>query len=313
MKPLSKRGATVRAACGTTMWGVGGVLANLLFMHTAASPAWLVSMRLTWAGILLLGFGAATHQPLWRVWQTPAKAIRLIVFGVVGVALAQLTYLLAIQTGNAAIATIMLSLVPMIITGVVCLRQWHLPRRSDAIAIGIALIGVVLLVTGGHLTQLQVPPAAIGWGALGAVTGAAYTMVPRPLVATEPPLVVVGWGLVIGAVLMNVVAPVWRIPAGIQPWGWAAIAFIVLGATLIAYILYVTSLTVLAPASAAMIENLEPLTATLLSILFLALGFHRLQLLGIALVLGGIALMNWTPQPHRHRVRASQAAAHHIS
>ncbi|WP_175265391.1 hypothetical protein [Lacticaseibacillus nasuensis] len=45
----------------------------------------------------------------------------------------------------------------------------------------------------------------------------------------------------------------------------------------------------------------------------MALGFHRLQLLGIALVLGGIALMNWTPQPHRHRVRASQAAAHHIS
>jgi hypothetical protein len=41
------RQAALQAACGTTMWGVGGVLSNVIFNTSTASPAWLVSMRLT--------------------------------------------------------------------------------------------------------------------------------------------------------------------------------------------------------------------------------------------------------------------------
>ncbi len=78
------------------MWGIGGVLANVVFNTSHATPAWLVSMRLTWAGIAMLIFAIVTKQPLLRVWHNKAHAIRLLLFGLIGVALAQFTYLLAI-------------------------------------------------------------------------------------------------------------------------------------------------------------------------------------------------------------------------
>ncbi|WP_179396027.1 DMT family transporter [Lacticaseibacillus absianus] len=287
------------AATGTCMWGVGGVLSNIIFDTTTASPAWVVSMRLTWAGLAMLAFGRLTHQPLMRVWRDRASAIRLLLFGVIGVALAQLTYLLSIFYGNAAIATIMLSLVPAMITVVTSSHQRVLPRPIDTLAIAVALFGVFLLVTNGSVTQLRVAPAAILWGLLAAVTGAAYTMLPRPLVQTEPPLVVVGWGLVIGAVMMNVMAPVWQVPTGFTTGTWSALAFIIFGATFLAYIFYVSSLKTLRPVTASMIENLEPMTATLLSILFLDLGFHPLQFFGIILVLGAVFMMSWVPKRKR--------------
>ncbi len=299
MKRTTNRAAAFRAACGTTMWGVGGVLSNIIFNTSHATPAWLVSMRLTWAGIAMLIFALATHQPLMRVWHDRHNAIRLLLFGLLGVALAQFTYLLAIYYGNAALATIMLSLVPAMITIVTCLNTRTWPRLIDTIAIGIALLGVFLLVTDGNPTKLHVAPIAVLWGVLAAVTGACYTMLPRRILKTEPPLVVVGWGLIIGSVLMNGMAPVWQIPAGLTPWTWAATLFIVFGATFLAYILYVASLKTLRPAIASMIGNLEPLTATVLSIFFLALGFHALQFTGIVLVLGGVFMMSWIPKKKR--------------
>lgn len=291
--------AALRAACGTTMWGVGGVLANVVFNTSNATPAWLVSARLTGAGVAMLLFGLITRQPLLRVWHNKGNAIRLLLFGIFGVALAQLTYLLAIFYGNAAIATIMLSLVPAMITVVTSLRQRAWPRPVDTIAIIIALVGVFLLVTNGDPTKLHVPAIAVFWGVLAAATGAAYTMLPRKLLQTEPALVVVGWGLVIGAVLMNITAPVWHLPSGLTPWTGLAILFIVFGATFLAYILYVASLKILRPTTASMIGNLEPLTATVLSIIFLALGFHTLQFIGIILVLGGVFMMSWAPKTKR--------------
>lgn len=299
MKRTTNRAAALRAACGTTMWGVGGVISNIVFNTSHATPAWLVSMRLTGAGIAMLLFALATHQPLMRVWHDRGAAIRLLLFGLIGVALAQFTYLLAIFYGNAALATIMLSLVPAMITVVTCVTTRAWPRLIDTIAIVIALVGVFLLVTDGNPTKLHVAVIAVVWGVLAAVTGAAYTMLPRRLLQTEPPLVIVGWGLIVGAVFMNFLAPVWHIPAGLTPWTWAGIGFIVFGATFLAYILYVASLKTLRPAIASMIGNLEPLTATILSIFFLSLGFHALQFTGIVLVLGAVFMMSWTPKKQR--------------
>lgn len=296
MAKNNKRTAAIRAACGTTMWGIGGVLANVVFNTSQATPAWLVSMRLTWAGIAMLIFAIVTKQPLLRVWHNKAHAIRLLLFGLIGVALAQFTYLLAIFYGNAALATIMLSLVPAMITVVTCVRERTMPRPIDTLAIIIALVGVFLLVTDGNPTKLHVDPIAVFWGILAAVTGAAYTMLPKKLLLHEPPLVIVGWGLIVGAVFMNFLAPVWHIPTGLHVYSWASIAFIVFGATFLAYILYVSSLKTLRPAIASMIGNLEPLTATVLSIIFLALGFHALQFFGIVMVLGAVVMMSWTPK-----------------
>lgn len=299
---MSAKRAVLFASIGACMWGIGGVCSNIVFTTTSASPQWIVSMRLTFAGILMLAFAAATKKPLLRVWRTLASAIRQVAFGLVGVFLAQLTYMLAIYYGNAAIATIMLALVPALITVVYSFTNRSLPRPVDTAAILIALLGVFLLVTDGNPGKLHVAPLAVLWGFMAACTGAAYTLLPRKLLQRESPLVVVGWGLITGSVAANLMHPFWRLPQDLRPVSWLLIAFVVLGATLLAYILYVSSLRVLRPAIAGMIGNFEPLTATVLSVAFLNLDFHPLQLVGIISVLGAVFMMSWQPRCKRNLI-----------
>ena len=101
--------------------------------------------------------------------------------------------------------------------------------------------------------------------------------------------------------------PFWHAPK-LPQFDWLAVDFVVLGATLLAYILYVSSLRTLRPAIAGMIGNFEPLTATILSVLFLNLGFHPLQMGGIVLVLGAVFMMSWQPRSKRQPIGARKQA-----
>ena len=46
------------AGLGGSLWGVSGILAQLLFNEFNASSEWLVSIRLVFAGILILLYSA---------------------------------------------------------------------------------------------------------------------------------------------------------------------------------------------------------------------------------------------------------------
>jgi len=295
--------AVIAASIGACMWGIGGFCSNMLFKTTAISPSWLVSVRLTVAGLLMLIFANSRGIPVFDIWHRKKHRFRLVAFGLGGVFAAQLTYMLAIFYGNAAIATIMLSLVPGISTVLTALRTRSLPRLIDTIAVIAALLGVFFLVTDGNVAHLHVAPLAVFWGLGAALTGVAYTLLPKPMLNDDSPLVVVGWGLLIGSVAGNVIKPVWQVPAGIPALGWLALAFIVLGGTFLSYALYVSSLKTLRPATAGMVGNFEPLTATMLSVIFLNLNFHFLQFAGIVIVLLAVLMMGWQPKSKRNQIQ----------
>lgn len=296
------RSAIIAASIGACLWGVGGVASNLLFTTTGATPSWIVSVRLLCAGLLMLLAARLTGHDLFNIWRDRNRAVRLVTFAIFGVFAAQMTYMQAIFYGNAAVATIMLALVPAIITVLTSIKGRSLPRPIDTIAVVLALLGVFLLVTNGRVDQLNVAPLAIVWGLAAAATGAAYTLLPRPLLMRDSPLVVVGWGLFIGSFAANAFLPAWHLPAHMTAAGWGEVAFIILGSTFFSYMLYVGSLKVLRPAMAGMIGNFEPLTATLLSVIFLGLQFHFLQMIGIVTVLGAVVMMSWQPRQKRRGI-----------
>ncbi len=307
----STRRAIIQASIGASMWGIGGICSNFIFDTTSATPQWLVAMRMFWSGLCMLLVAKATHQDIWGIWRNRRAATRLVAFGIVGVLAAQLTYLLAIYYGNATVATILLALVPAMITVIVSVKQRALPRPIDSMAIFAALTGVFLLVTNGNVHALGVPLLAVFWGVMGAATGVAYTLLPRPLITNYAPTIVVGWGLTLGGGVANLIHPFWRIPHGLTPSTWLAVVFVIFGATLLAYILYVSSLKTLAPAVTSMIGNFEPLTATILSVLFLNIDFHPLQFAGIVIVLLAVFAMSWQPAKKRqlHKRRLTRHGA----
>lgn len=289
---MTKKLAAVLAGTGAIFFGISGILSSILFARIAVSPGWLVSARMFFSGLLLLAYLLVTKQPIFKIWRSWRSAGLVIAFGVLGVCFAQSTFLLSLYYGNAAVATILQSLGPAILILLVALATRRLPRWLDIGAGLLSLVGILLLVTGGKLTSLVVPTPAFVWGVASAFGIVAYTLIPCPLLKHNHSLVVTGWGLFIGGVAANFLTPLTTIPAGFDGLDFLLVAGIVVVGTLLAYAFYVESLNALDPAVVSMLGTLEPLTATVLSVLCLNVSFCPVQFVGIVLTIVAILLIN---------------------
>ncbi|CAJ1226007.1 DMT family transporter [Levilactobacillus zymae] len=289
---MTKKLAAVLAGTGAIFFGISGILSSILFARIAVSPGWLVSARMFFSGLLLLAYLLVTKQPIFKIWRSWRSAGLVIAFGVLGVCFAQSTFLLSLYYGNAAVATILQSLGPAILILLVALATRRLPRWLDIGAVLLSLVGILLLVTGGKLTSLVVPTPAFVWGVASAFGIVAYTLIPCPLLKHNHSLVVTGWGLFIGGVAANFLTPLTTIPAGFDGLDFLLVAGIVVVGTLLAYAFYVESLNALDPAVVSMLGTLEPLTATVLSVLCLNVSFCPVQFVGIVLTIVAILLIN---------------------
>lgn len=275
------------------LFGISGILASVLFQRINMVPEWLVGMRMFWSGLLLiLVLACKFGGSIFSIWYRKVDAILIILFGVIGVLLAQSSFFLSVYFGDAAMATILQSLGPTIIIILLSIFYRKLPVRMDTVSIIIALIGVFLLVTNGDIGHLKVTTQALFWGIISAFGVAAYTLIPRPLLQQHHALLVVAWGLLIGGIAENLIQPLWHIPNNLQVIDWSMIGFIIIGSTLVPYALYVLSLCHLAPTTASLLGIIEPLTATLISVTLLGVQLLPVQMIGVCLILSTIILIS---------------------
>ncbi len=157
------------ASAGPFLWGSSGTVAQHLFDTTTISPLWLVAVRMLVSGGLLILYGFSRRLPVMAVFHDWRATVRLIVFSLFGMAGVQLTYFMAISTGNAAMAAILQFLSPVMIIIFITATTWQLPGKVDVISVVSAIAGTVLIVTEGHTDSLALPVIAIIWGLLAAV------------------------------------------------------------------------------------------------------------------------------------------------
>ncbi|WP_051541246.1 EamA family transporter [Caldalkalibacillus mannanilyticus] len=263
-------------------WGLSGTVAQFLFQHKGFDAAWLVTMRLIIAGIILLVF--ASHdstQSIFTIWRSPRNGYSLLVFGIMGMVGVQYTYFASIQEGNAAVATLLQYLAPMIIMLYVISVARKLPSIIEAIALLLALTGIFLLVTNGTIQGLSVSKAALIWGILSAVALAFYTLYPARLLAQFGSATVIGWAMLIGGIVLSVFRAPWEMEG--QVWSFSVllcVAFIIFFGTLLAFYLYLDSLRYLRATETSMLATAEPLAAVIASVIWLQTSFGFYEMLG---------------------------------
>ena len=121
---------------GGICWGLSGCFGQYLFQKKGISAEWLVTVRLVFAGALLVLAGLIlTKKRMGDVWRNGADARRLLVFSVFGMLTCQYTYFAAVQYSNAGTATVLQSLAPLLILGIVCFKEKRLPRKMETGAI----------------------------------------------------------------------------------------------------------------------------------------------------------------------------------
>lgn len=264
--------AFISALTAGTMWGVSGTVAQVLFQHDGFSPAWLVGIRMSAAGILLL--------VILRPKITRQDLIPLTIFGIVGLGIVQFTYYGAIQNSNVATATFIQYLSPAVVALWEILWARRLPSRATVFAIFLALVGTAFIVFSG--ARADVTPAALIYGLASAVSMAFYSTYPVGLVKRLGAWTTTSWGLFIGGIAFEVYHPFWQAPlTHITPTVLGLIAYVVLLGTLIPFGLYLVSLRTLPPTHAMIAATFEPVAAALFA--FLLLG----QMLGPRAYLGG--------------------------
>ena len=306
-KPSRKIGM-ILVITGATFWGVGGTVAQKLFQQYAINVNWLVTTRLLLAGMLLLTihFIKNRHAQIFHVWKNGKVAIQLLIFGIVGMLAVQYTYMASIDHGNAAVATLLQYLAPVMIIIYLVLRKQSTLTRQDVITVLLALIGCFLLLTNGSISELSVSTPAIIWGVLSGVSLAFYTLYAVPLLAQYDSLVIVGWAMVIGGFALSFSHAPWQIDLTELPLeAYAYLVFVIIFGTMLAFWFYIESLQSLSPKETSLLGSLEPLSAVLTTVFWLQEPFGVLQWIGTTCIVGMILILAMNSKPSKKKLTES--------
>lgn len=281
----------VSVICAAILWGVSGTVAQRLFQAGWFTPSALVGLRMTVAGLLLLaGAGVGRRGQVWAVWASRDDALRLLLFAVAGLFGVQYTYFAAIHAGNAAAATFLQYVGPVLIAlwSALSARRW--PGRRIGAAVALAIAGSFLLTTGGRPGHLDIPLAGVLWGLASAVTMAFYTVYPAPLLRRYDSAVITGWAMLMGGLCAGCLRP-WRGVHTALPQAWLWALFVVVLGTLVPFWLYLMSLRWITPTETGLTACLEPLSAALASVLWLHLPVTAGLVAGGACILATLVLL----------------------
>ncbi|ODG89805.1 transporter [Gottfriedia luciferensis] len=291
---MNRRKGIVLVIIGAVFWGIGGTVAKKLFQQYQIDVDWLVTTRLLIAGLLLLAiqYFKKDRSQILGVWKNGKIAIQLIIFGVLGMLAVQYTYMASIKHGNAAVATLLQYLAPVMIILYLIVRKQTTLTSRDLLTVSLALIGSFLLLTNGSISQLSVPVLAIAWGVLSGVALAFYTLFAIPLLKQYDSLVIVGWAMIIGGFLLSFVHPPWQMDyKNLTLEAILYLVFIIIFGSMIAFWFYIESLQSLPPKESSLLGSIEPLAAVLTTIFWLKEPFGFFQWLGTACIIGMILLL----------------------
>lgn len=278
---------------GALLWGVSGTVAQYLFQSENFKPEWLVVIRMLISGILLLIIGLIKgDKNILKIFTEKKDVFKLLLFSLFGMLGVQYTYFSAINHGNAATATILQYLSPVIITLYLSIHNKKLPTLKQILCVCMAMLGTFLIITKGTLTSLSVSNLGLFWGIASAFASAIYTLQPVSLLKKYGSLCVVGWGMLIGGIAFSFIHSPFNCTGYWSFKSALAIVFVVIFGTLISFSCYLESLKYIEPSEASILGCVEPLSAAFLSIIYLNVTFTPIQWFGSFCIIITISILS---------------------
>ena len=306
----------VVSACG---FGSGALFAKPVY---AAGVDWLtllvwrfvIGAALAWGWLLLSAAGRRGLRLLTRREVLVAIALGILYTGNSG------TYYAGLETVPASLAALIVYIYPALVA-VLSLRVGRrLEGRRAWAALGLALLGVALAVGGIDATEAP-PPLGLLLIVASPIIYAVWIVLAARLSGERSDRV--GREAEQGAqtaaataLMMTATAGAWLVlattterpygPALIPSEAWPGILGVAVLATFVAIVAFYAGARRVGAAQAALISTVEPIwTITLAAILFGEL-LQPVQLLGGALIIGGVLLAQWptgASMPLRPRIR----------
>lgn len=209
-------------------------------------------------------------------------------FGLLGVSVFYAVYMLAVSTGGASLASVLLYTAPAFVV----LLGWLIWRDRLQLltlaAVLLSLLGIALIGFGGG-NGVIITFWSLLWGLLAGLTYSLYYIFGRLYFTRYSATGLYAIALLVGAAGLLPFVPFAALTASLPVW--VCLLGLALLCTYLAYWLYSLALQQLDTAKASVIASLEPVLATTWATLFFAEYLSPLALAGAALVVAAALLM----------------------
>jgi drug/metabolite transporter (DMT)-like permease len=280
----------------TLVWG--GVVVAIKEALLYLSPAELALMRygpaaLVFGALLCLFQRQATRELLRSEWR------RLAVMGLCGVFVNPL----AINTGESLIPASTASLIiffnPLFVFVLSALFLHERVTWRRLLGLGLAFVGAFVVVRfgAGYSIGLRYLRGVLVT-VCGTLAWAVYTVLGRPVAERYPPLAVTGVATMLGTIpLLLIARPALVGKLAAMPWqGWAGLAYLALLGTVVGFTIWSAALSQMEATNVGAFFYLVPLWGVALSWLLLGDPITPATVLGTAIVLSGLVLVNHQPR-----------------
>src|SRR5262245_7468995 len=288
------------ALTAAALWAVNGVISKVIIESGDIPAQRLTEVRTSGAFALLFVVLALMRPSSLRVHRSELPV--LLTFGVLGLALVQWFYFVAISRLDIGVALLIQYVAPVLVA-LWARFVYHEPvRRRIWVSLFRSIVGVALLVQlwqGLTLDGLGVA-AAVG----SAITFTIYVLSAERAVRHRDPVSLVCYGFLLASVFWAVLQPLWTFPfervghtvsllgrlEDLSLPVWLLMAWMVILGTAVPFALLAASLRHIPAPRAAIAAMFEPVAATAFAYAWLGEALTAVQLVGGIVVLAGISL-----------------------
>jgi drug/metabolite transporter (DMT)-like permease len=271
------------------MWASSGTLGKALF-EGGVLPLNLVQIRVTFASLILAVAFAVFSRSLLRIRLRDVGYF--LVLGGVLMTLVQFTYFYTISKIQVVAAILLQYLSPIFVAAFSMLFWGEKPTLSKFLALFFAIAGSYLVVGGYNLELLHMNRVGIIVGLCSGVFFAACALLGERTMHDYAPWTVVFYSFLFSAVSLHVLCtPFDYLYAGYTLEQWTLILYVVVIGTVLPFGLYFVGISYVRSTKAIITATLEPISAGIMAYFLLGERLEPLQLLGAALVLGAVTML----------------------
>ena len=287
------------ALAAGTLFAINGTVSKVI-LESGIPALRLTEVRCIGGFLGLLAIVLLTRPETLRIGRR--ELLLVAAFGVFGVALVQLFYFLAIHRLQIGVSLLIQYLGPLIVAVIAHFVFKEHVRRRLWVAIGLALVGLTLVVD--LWSGVSLDGLGVMFSLLSACTFAGYMLFAERGLRRRDPISLLCYGFLFASVFWALVQPWWSFPFDVPGKSvsllghlsdmhlpvWALLAWMIVLGTIVPFMLIVGSMRHISATRAGIVAMVEPVVASVVAYAWLNETLSTTQLVGGLVVLLAIIL-----------------------
>ena len=285
------------AIMGALFWGLSGTSVQFLENAKHLNVEWLLEVRLLVAGILTIMIAYMQDgKRIFDIFKNAKDFGKLLIFGILGIALAQYTYFRAIAISGVGVATVLQYVAPTMIIIYLFLRYFKKPSIPELFCIVLAMVGTVCIVMQEGLDISAINGEALFWGLVSAASICVYTLQPIELLKKYGTTSIVGFAMFICGILSFAVFQKVESEAIWDGMTWLGLFTIIILGTVVSFNAYIEGVRRIGAVQGSILSSLEPISAAIFGWALLGNGFTLVGIFGMFCIIATIFIIAWDRQ-----------------